>query len=709
MTAEFNPMSLGFQRIRAFVVSLTLAFIGLTADVPSALAAICDASPKPRLVCKIGQDCSLENNYAWELCNARLLKEPIITNLSHTMIDATSKLAPSGTTQPQPGPKTPQETIFETALAILKEFADKPLDLATQDKARDIIKKCEGKKTLSEMQECSGFVVPPQILQNCLHGGACIPLPPAHLNADLLRKKDWGAWQAYNNNIERKTEAFVRPWVTTNKQAKACKAKSTDTKGALSEERFAYCMAQVMGGPQSKKAIACYAKYPGSPPDFGACLSSISLTADQRRIAQCATQLSLEGKADLTGCVGGKVQDLSKQALTCAQESKGEPYLFGHCLSGYKAVQRKENIAIKTCVSATADPKSGKLIGQCLKAAANSSDVKKIEKAIDLGNCVRDAGDVNKKLKCVAPELPPQTQIPLCALQANDALEAAQCTGNKDVERITFAKQCIDEAKGDKVQIGICVGGIQSLNKDQLQAVACAKNSKSTNELATCVASKYLPKDAALAINCAQSGSPAAFAVCMAGPEMNAELRIASECLASTGGEPVSFVGCAGGRLTMKELQQCIAGNFKSENGCFGENNEIVKALREQEKMLRGVLKAVGLEIAYNNMLNDLKNGKLGENNEIVRIYRTLNTVLLEEPAKAAENIAREAERAGQQIVGGVTHLAQEIARVFPQVKVDLPKVVIPVPSLPPLPQLPNAPTWESPNINIGGWKPRLW
>ncbi|UPU92279.1 hypothetical protein M0766_26460 [Pseudomonas putida] len=117
----------------------------------------------------------------------------------------------------------------------------------------------------------------------------------------------------------------------------------------------------------------------------------------------------------------------------------------------------------------------------------------------------------------------------------------------------------------------------------------------------------------------------------------------------------------------MKELQQCVAGGFKAENGCFGENNEIVKYFKAQEALLRNTLRIVGLESGYQNMLNDLKNGKLGENNEITRILRLMNDIATKPPAETINNAVEEAKKAGTLVAEGAAKLNEELNKVQKQ------------------------------------------
>ena len=77
--------------------------------------------------------------------------------------------------------------------------------------------------------------------------------------------------------------------------------------------------------------------------------------------------------------------------------------------------------------------------------------------------------------------------------------------------------------------------------------------------------------------------------------------RIAAECAVSLGGEPISFVGCTAGRLTVRELTKCYSGKIGKD--CFGPNNTLVKGVTNASK--------------------DLTEGP-GENAEVVKAMREI-------------------------------------------------------------------------------------
>ena len=91
--------------------------------------------------------------------------------------------------------------------------------------------------------------------------------------------------------------------------------------------------------------------------------------------------------------------------------------------------------------------------------------------------------------------------------------------------------------------------------------------------------------------------------------ELNPELQIAMECAISTGGEPMAFAGCAGGRLTQRELTKCFDEGIGGD-GCFGDNNEIVIGLRSVGLELEDVLGPTNSWVrAWNTGVNDIQHG----------------------------------------------------------------------------------------------------
>ncbi|MCX7033570.1 MAG: hypothetical protein NT046_06310 [Arenimonas sp.] len=156
---------------------------------------------------------------------------------------------------------------------------------------------------------------------------------------------------------------------------------------------------------------------------------------------------------------------------------------------------------------------------------------------------------------------------------------------------------------------------------------------------ALCMGEKQADERTVKAFQCvraqAESADPSAIGVatCLAAGSLNLnpELTIAVECAATSGGEPLTFAGCAGGRLTARELEKCLNHGI-GEGGCFGPNNEIVKGLRQLGVDMQQVLNPNGFAIqAFNTAVNDISNGP-GPNNDVVRAIETINNDIVNGP-----------------------------------------------------------------------------
>lgn len=146
-----------------------------------------------------------------------------------------------------------------------------------------------------------------------------------------------------------------------------------------------------------------------------------------------------------------------------------------------------------------------------------------------------------------------------------------------------------------------------------------------------CFAEQNMSEDGARLLNCvreqSESGSVNLFgtAVCYGANRLNlnAEAQIAVQCAVATGGEPISFAGCAGGELTARELNKCLDYGVGSHE-CFGPNNEVVRGLSAIGIDIRSTFGPTNdLVVGWNTAVNDLRNGP-GPNNDIVRTANTI-------------------------------------------------------------------------------------
>ncbi|CAE6768287.1 hypothetical protein [Paraburkholderia domus] len=615
---------------------------------------------------------------------------------------------PLGAIQKVPDQNAPQPAAPDVS-GILEKLGEDPLNETAQAQARAKIAGCKEAKNVESMYTCSGFFVPPQVRLNCLNAGPCQPLAWKEVPRG---NRNWWTWQVYSDVGDVRVAAYSLPWITTPSVAHSCALRNTRG-GKLQEAAFALCMAQQMGGQQAQIALRCYKSWANSPSGYSACLSGVNLSQAQKVEIDCVVNMSTIdsncarvfkipaaqiskcaslGKQDQINCLLANPKSLSITG-DCALRAAGDSSLLAACLKGVPMLNSSPTLQnITTCVAkvsgnkeASAQDQQKALLG-CADATKQATGlIDDFKKTQALTDCLSSSQSDADRLACFQKStiaLPDQVKMVSCISAAANAIDLAACAGIRDAQKVKLASQCIEQANGDYSTEALCVSVLAKLPERQARLVSCAATSDGYATAAACMAAPYMSQDMARAVKCAteSGGSPAGTAVCLAAPSMNAELRIAAECAVSSGGVPITFVVCAGGRLVMKELQQCIAGGFKSSNGCFGDNNEIVKSFTSQEKLLRGVLRTVGLENSYDNVLHDLKTGTLGKNNDARKVFEVVNIISIQKPAAAAAALATTAFASGRTVAKGVKDLADQVGGVQNQIQ------ALAVAALPPVP-----------------------
>ncbi|WP_143218714.1 hypothetical protein [Achromobacter xylosoxidans] len=607
-------------------------------------------------------------NIAWKKC-AKAERSPAGIVMEVMARVATVAVSP----QQEPSPASVAKAV--NSAELLAKLSADPFNEATQTQVRTLIQSCATAKDTKEMYACTGFLVTPQVRLQCLTLNPCMPVEFSERN--MNSPDAWQRWyMTYPEIGPDAAVAFARPWTASRDLVNRCGAKSTYSDGTLDQHLFSFCMVESMGGASTEKARLCYAKTSTQPLQFGPCLFDTKLTPDELKAADCLQ--SQPGMKD--ECLKGANRQTVPLVLACLELAKSDISIFGKCVKGTRIGANDANVALaQACVGtviagASIQSEYERIVKCAVKAGAGSDLLRSYEQNKELVACgsqnVGKPLEAANCLKAAGVKLPKEVAIASCLNAAKDDLKRLECTGAKLPREVEVAKRCNEQSAGDGAKMAVCVAGNFGLPPEQQRLLNCSQKG-SLGAGAACIAAPYAGKEVGAALVCGveSGGSPAGTLICMAGPSMNAELRIAAECVGSTGGEPISFAGCAGGRLVVKELQQCISGNWKAENGCFGENNSIVQYYTALEKGARSILAAAGLEGAYNNMLNDIKTGKLGKNNEIVRIFNALNAVTQLKPEEAARRITDDAEREGKAIIVGVVKLAEEVGKVQEQVK----------------------------------------
>ncbi|NTX87965.1 MULTISPECIES: hypothetical protein [unclassified Pseudomonas] len=639
----------------------------------------------------------------------------------------------------KPSESIPDKLIKDKADGVLTRLDTNPLDDAAQGEARSIIRACnssENAKTPRKMFQCSGFLVTPIVRLNCVGNGACIPTEwPFTENNGAAPRSAWALEIAYdqidtslNDNF-----AFARPWVASDKDIQDCRAKALVASAEGADERTIQCLTLRMGGIAAQRAMDCFKKFPDDPVNFAGCLSDVKIDSVALKQANCVLNGD-QSDACLSalGVSSEKIQECRSTALgndtaaqtcitslprqigptaECVRAYRGDISATAHCISGVAKIGGPKATAAFNCgmelanagTSADTQQKVFNCLGRHAPGVAKySTTIGKYKGTID---CLQDPSkDLEAKAQCARDAglpFPKELELAQCTAQAASGAQLAKCAGVMGAAAVAAMEHCIRESGNDNTRRTLCVGMQVGLPPEERRVLECAATSRGAADGIVCIAGPKLPAQVAKVASCAANsqGSPAGTAICLAGPSMNAELRIAAECASTTGGEPMSFASCAGGRLAMKELQQCVAGGFKAENGCFGENNEIVKYFKAQEALLRNTLRIVGLESGYQHMLNDLKNGKLGENNEITRILRLMNDIATKPPAETINNAVEEAKKAGTLVVDGAAKLNEELNKVQKQASQAVENAM---PRVPPVTAKTDIPGGGSVEVKVG-------
>ena len=252
-------------------------------------------------------------------------------------------------------------------------------------------------------------------------------------------------------------------------------------------------------------------------------------------------------------------------------------------------------------------------------------------------------------LEFVAPVIPTQALTERCmASSAGDRGQFLDCVAAETMgEKELASYRCMRESQ-NREQMSLCLLR-ENMGQNERAALAeaerCYKQyGNDWRQYPVCMASGQFDEKTARALQCLQQNSQTGnfsywgMAICYAGPQLglNAEAVVAMECAMASGGEPLTFVGCTGGRLAMMELDKCLTVGV-GDHGCFGKNNVFTTTINN-------IGAELGRELGPNNDVvrawNDLTRGP-GKNHEAVRIVNNV----AREAGKASKNIKREVKK----------------------------------------------------------------
>lgn len=212
--------------------------------------------------------------------------------------------------------------------------------------------------------------------------------------------------------------------------------------------------------------------------------------------------------------------------------------------------------------------------------------------------------------------------------------------------------ECMQSADSDEER-SMCAIKFLGGEKERVvatQLIKCYKeNGDNWSNYSLCMAKENLDDDSAQLLACIESQSKAGnisvlnTAMCygIGKLELNPETQIIAECALSSGGEPYTFAGCAGGRLFARELDKCINNGIGGSEGCFGENNDIIKGLRDIGNILVDDLGPTNEIVkTWNNAVSDLTQGP-GKNHEAVKVIRNISNEIGRSPNNVGKAIKK--------------------------------------------------------------------
>ncbi len=200
------------------------------------------------------------------------------------------------------------------------------------------------------------------------------------------------------------------------------------------------------------------------------------------------------------------------------------------------------------------------------------------QQSMAIVNCAQNSGGDKETFgKCAAEKI-------IGSNLSSEQRKLVDCASGHSDDEDDFAGCLEDGLLGDQ------------LNDQQRAVLDCAKsNDLDSEEFATCAGESILgdnlPPNAKAAIGCAaqSQGDATQFAGCAADKFLNLNLtpeqQIGIECVVEFGGQPYAAAGCAATRLTARELDKCAEHGIGGEDGCFGDNNDLVDRIKRFEPL----------------------------------------------------------------------------------------------------------------------------
>lgn len=375
-------------------------------------------------------------------------------------------------------------------------------------------------------------------------------------------------------------------------------------RGALSEAELSQCAGYIV---DAATITSCM--------NGGTCRPSVGkeLTADLLLIAGPTSNwrgLALHSSLPRIGVGSVKPgqEEETLRVLNSCRDNSETAAEFARCLATHRGGETmKKTYACLQEASGKKGRAYGQAIGDCVVSLSKLSaeDARRLECAS------RHESDARGMALCLySGQLPREASAVIsCANRLSDAGRNARgqalfdcaVAGLGPNERQAF--NCLREARtaGNWQDGALCVakGKIPSELQD---AIECnRKHAGQFAAVAACYGGKNLPEPQGRVLRCAaESGFDATgTALCMAGDGLTPDQRILLQCATTSGGEPMATAICTGGKLAIKEFQNCKDQRF-GKGKCFGSGNDLLK-----------IAKRLGSEIGPNSVVADIVNLQL--------------------------------------------------------------------------------------------------
>ncbi|MFV7522208.1 hypothetical protein ACNPN6_15270 [Enterobacter quasiroggenkampii] len=431
-----------------------------------------------------------------------------------------------------------------------------------------IVKNCykSGSVTIETLQKCSGYWVTPSTLTRCILESDCRLLN----NDDLPTNEQIQAFlhiQGLKLTDELKIDETSIP---VAKDAKALTSNIQDCRNQAQGDEgiFISCMTAASGDSVAAAALKCQQNGMTAQAVLD-CISSASGQVELQKVNHCIDGDS-QNPIDVTKCLlGPSKTEVIDKAMACFEAAKSQTAALSDCAS--KLLEPSQAAKVTCLTKASSDP----------IAAATCTLPPSPERSAALHalNCTQYTNDTRKAAECIAGLVDNgAARVVQCATSNYTKVQVIECmlSDRPEIQQAAKVLSCVSNGTDPASLIGNCSDGVLDA-KTALVTSCVAQHISDASAMAGCAASSLVPQQFGPVFKCAASSTGGTdSALCLIGPQLSAEWRIAAECAVQSGGVAPAFATCAAGRLTIRELTKCLTGTIGKD--CFGPNNTIVAA-----------------------------------------------------------------------------------------------------------------------------------